>query len=74
MGFDQDWEKTYASGTHLSVWPWSDIVSLVNRHCKPVITKGGGEFLNSVVVQEPISHSFLHLGWTIMQSKEVPQL
>ena len=42
MGFDQDWEKTYASGTHLSVWPWSDIVSLVNRHCKPLITKGGG--------------------------------
>ena len=42
MGFDQDWENTYASGTHLSVWPWSDIVSLVNRHCKPLITKGGG--------------------------------
>ena len=45
MGFDQDWEKTYASGTHLSVWPWSDIVSLVNRHCKPLITKGGGRVL-----------------------------
>ncbi len=45
MGFDPDWEKTYASGTHLSVWPWSDIVSLVNRHCKPLITRGGGRVL-----------------------------
>jgi len=45
MGFDLDWEKTYASGTHLSVWPWSDIVSLVNRHCKTLIKKGGGRVL-----------------------------
>lgn len=45
MGFDPDWEKSYASGTHLSVWPWSDIVSLVNRHCKALITQGGGRVL-----------------------------
>lgn len=41
MGFDPEWEQRYAEKTHLSVWPWSDIVSLVNRHCKPLITEGG---------------------------------
>ena len=45
MGFDAAWEKSYANNTHLSVWPWSDIVSLVNRHCKSLITKGGGRVL-----------------------------
>ena len=34
MGFSQEWEQRYADNTHLSIWPWSDIVSLVHRHCK----------------------------------------
>jgi len=41
MGFSSEWEQRYAESTHLSVWPWSDIVSLVHRHCKPIIAGGG---------------------------------
>jgi len=29
----------------MSVWPWSDVVSLVHRHCKPIIAAGGGRVL-----------------------------
>lgn len=45
MGFSHEWEQRYAENTHLSVWPWSDIVSLVHRHCKPIIAAGGGHVL-----------------------------
>jgi len=45
MAFSVEWEKCYANNTQLSIWPWSDIVSLVNRHCKPLITQGGGRVL-----------------------------
>ena len=45
MGFSQQWEQCYADNTHLSVWPWSDIVSLVHRHCKPLIAAKGGRVL-----------------------------
>ena len=45
MGFSQEWEQRYADNTHLSIWPWSDIVSLVHRHCKPLIAQGGGQVL-----------------------------
>jgi len=45
MGFSQEWEERYADNTHLSVWPWSDIVSLVHRHCKPLIVAKGGRVL-----------------------------
>jgi len=45
MGFDQNWEKSYANNTQLSIWPWSDIVSLVNRYCKSLIMRGGGRVL-----------------------------
>jgi SAM-dependent methyltransferase len=41
MGFSSEWELCYAENTHLSVWPWSDVVSLVHRHCKPSIAVGG---------------------------------
>jgi SAM-dependent methyltransferase len=41
MGFSSQWEQRYAENTHLSVWPWSDVVSLVHRHCKPIIAAGG---------------------------------
>jgi SAM-dependent methyltransferase len=33
MTFSQEWDACYAGNTHLSVWPWSDLVSLVFRHC-----------------------------------------
>jgi SAM-dependent methyltransferase len=45
MGFSQEWEERYADNTNLSVWPWSDIVSLVHRHCKPLIVAKGGRVL-----------------------------
>jgi len=45
MGFSSEWEQRYAENTHLSVWPWSDVVSLVHRHCKPIIAAGGGRVL-----------------------------
>jgi SAM-dependent methyltransferase len=34
-GFDSEWEKRYAENAHLSIWPWSDVVSYVNRYLKP---------------------------------------
>jgi SAM-dependent methyltransferase len=42
MGFSHEWEQRYTESTHMSVWPWSDIVSLVHRHCKPNIAAGRG--------------------------------
>jgi SAM-dependent methyltransferase len=45
MSFSTEWEEKYSANTHLSVWPWSDVVSLVHRHCKPVIAEGGGRVL-----------------------------
>ena len=45
MSFSQEWEQRYAENTHMSIWPWSDVVSLVHRHCKPLISAGGGECL-----------------------------
>ncbi len=41
MSFSTEWEERYAANTHLSIWPWSDVVSLVHRHCKPLIASGG---------------------------------
>lgn len=32
MGFSIEWEKTYQTGAHNSVWPWSDVVSMTNRY------------------------------------------
>ena len=34
MGFSTDWEACFAANTHLSIWPWSDLVSLCHRNCK----------------------------------------
>lgn len=35
MSSSQHWEDLYAAGAHHSVWPWSDLVSLVMRHAQP---------------------------------------
>lgn len=32
MTFSAEWDQRYLEGTHLSVWPWSDLVSLVRRN------------------------------------------
>lgn len=45
MSFSTEWDVRYSENTHLSVWPWSDVVSLVHRHCKPIIAAGGGRVL-----------------------------
>lgn len=34
MSFSEDWNKTYQNSNHLSVWPWSDLVSYVKRYTK----------------------------------------
>jgi len=31
LNFSPEWDELYRSGRHLSVWPWSDLVSLVMR-------------------------------------------
>jgi SAM-dependent methyltransferase len=36
MVFSEEWDLRYRQNTHLSVWPWSDVVSLFHRHCKPI--------------------------------------
>jgi SAM-dependent methyltransferase len=35
MSFSPEWEKRYQENTHMSVWPWSDVVSYVMRHARP---------------------------------------
>ena len=45
MAFSKEWEQSYMDNTHLSTWPWSDIVSLVHRHCKLLIATGNGRIL-----------------------------
>lgn len=35
MAFSQEWEERYQETTHMSVWPWSDLVSMVMRHARP---------------------------------------
>ncbi len=34
MANSPEWEALYTRGAHNSVWPWSDLVSLVRRHCR----------------------------------------
>lgn len=42
MGFSREWDDVYKNGKQLSVWPWTDLVSLVNRY---VILKPGDKIL-----------------------------
>jgi SAM-dependent methyltransferase len=34
MSFSAEWDQRYNENTHLSIWPWSDLVSLVRHHCR----------------------------------------
>lgn len=35
MSFSKEWNTRYQQNTHLSVWPWTDLVSFVMRYSKP---------------------------------------
>lgn len=35
MTFSTEWDILYRANTHLSIWPWSDLVSYVHRYAKP---------------------------------------
>jgi len=41
MGYSQEWEECYAGNTQMSIWPWSELVSLVHLYCKSLIESGG---------------------------------
>lgn len=32
--FSEEWDDRYRAGTHLSRWPWSDVVGYVNRYAR----------------------------------------
>ena len=34
MTFSTEWDQRYLENTHLSIWPWSDLVSQVRRNCR----------------------------------------
>lgn len=34
-GFSPEWQEIYRKGAHQSVWPWTDLVTLVMRHTPP---------------------------------------
>jgi len=35
MSFSTQWDERYSANTHLSVWPWSDLVSYFHRYAIP---------------------------------------
>jgi len=35
MGFSMEWDECYAVNSHMSIWPWSDLVSYVMRYARP---------------------------------------
>jgi SAM-dependent methyltransferase len=62
MSFSKEWDEAFKSDTHLSIYPWTDLVSYVMRYAKPLLNNncnvlelgcGAGaniEFLNSLGV------------------------
>ncbi len=36
MSFSPEWDARYSENTHLSIWPWSDLVSYFHRYAKPL--------------------------------------
>jgi SAM-dependent methyltransferase len=38
-GFSIEWEDIYLNGEQLTSWPWSDVISLMHRYCKDVVSK-----------------------------------
>ena len=41
MSFSNEWDEIYNKDLQLTSWPWSDLVSLVYRHCRSAINKNG---------------------------------
>jgi len=39
MTFSAEWNTRYQNNTHMSIWPWSDLVSLVMKSYKPTKSK-----------------------------------
>jgi SAM-dependent methyltransferase len=35
MTIAEEWDLLYRANTHMSIWPWSDMVAYVNRYAKP---------------------------------------
>ena len=35
MSFQREWEERFKNGEQASKWPWSDLVTLVMRYCRP---------------------------------------
>jgi SAM-dependent methyltransferase len=35
MGFSKEWDDQYRANAHMSIWPWSDLVSYVLRYAPP---------------------------------------
>jgi len=35
MSFSFEWDERYSADTHMSIWPWSDLVSYVMRYVRP---------------------------------------
>jgi SAM-dependent methyltransferase len=35
MNFSLEWDRRYEALTHLSIWPWSDLVGYVMRYARP---------------------------------------
>jgi hypothetical protein len=38
MSFSTEWDVRYSETTHISIWPWSDLVSYFHRYAKPFST------------------------------------
>jgi len=44
MSFSSEWDGIYNKNLQLTSWPWSDMISLVNRYCSDPINRGGVVF------------------------------
>lgn len=40
-GFSKEWDEIYKLNQQLTSWPWSDLISLIYRHCKDAISNRG---------------------------------
>jgi SAM-dependent methyltransferase len=36
LGFSNEWDYKYQTNTHMSIWPWSDLVSYILRYTRPM--------------------------------------
>ncbi|MGN5030804.1 hypothetical protein ACTFBV_20625 [Aeromonas rivipollensis] len=35
MAFSNEWDEQYKNNHHMSIWPWSDLVSSIYRYANP---------------------------------------